>query len=61
MKNNYHLGFNIGKAKYVVSFHNGIKTHNDGSPFYDIEIFSNRNKVDSFIATLSKKGYIEKI
>ena len=40
----YHLQMNIGKAKYVVNHYNGIKTHKDGSPFYDIKIFKNKKK-----------------
>ena len=38
----YNLRYNIGKAKYVVNFHDGKKTHKDGSKFFDIQIFSNK-------------------
>ena len=33
MKPCYHIQSNIGKAKHVVNFHDGHKTHKDGSPF----------------------------
>ena len=47
----------IGKSKYVVNFHDGVKTHQDGSPFYDIKLFKNKRKEQVFIRTLCKKGY----
>jgi len=49
----------IGKSKYTVSFHDGKKTHKDGSPFYDIKIFKNKKDLDAFIEDLKKKGYKE--
>ena len=51
---------NIGKAKYVVNHHDGFKTHDDGSPFFDIAIFSNKRKRDAFIRELKAQGYAEK-
>ena len=48
---------NIGKAKYVVNYHNGEKTHNDGSPFFDIAIFSNKRKKNSFVRELLRLSY----
>lgn len=48
---------NIGKAKYTVNFHDGIKTHNDGSAFFDIRIFSNKRKLNLFIKELILSGY----
>lgn len=48
---------NIGSAKYVVSFHDGIKLHTDGSKFYDIRIFKNKIKKNTFIKELVKDGY----
>lgn len=48
---------NIGKAKYVVKFHNGLKTYSDGSLFWDINIFSNKLKLNAFIKELVKDGY----
>lgn len=57
---NYYESFNVGKSKYVVHFHDGEKTHNDGSPFYDIEIFSNKIAKDKFINNLLENGYSRK-
>lgn len=47
----------IGKAKYTVSFHDGKKTHKDGSKFYDIKILKNKKDLDAFIQQLRKDGY----
>lgn len=54
----FNLQFNIGKAKYVINYHDGVKTNKDGSQFYDIAIFKNKKKAKSFITDLKKKGYI---
>lgn len=51
---------NIGKAKYVVNFHDGESTHADGSPFFDIAIFTNKRKRNSFVRGLLRQGYTEK-
>jgi hypothetical protein len=56
----FNIRYNIGKAKYVVSFFNGKKTHKDGSPFFDIEIFKNKRKVKIFTNNLLLSGYEEK-
>ena len=37
----YNIMYGVGKAKYVVNFHDGEKKHKDGSEFYDIQIFKN--------------------
>ena len=50
---------NIGNAKYVVNYHNGIKKHKDGSRFFDLAIFSNKKKKDIFIKGLLFSGYSE--
>ena len=55
----YNTRMNVGKAKYVVNFHDGEKKHSDGSPFYDIEIFSNKKLFKKFLNDLSEKGYEE--
>ncbi len=57
---NFNLNYNIGKAKYVVNFHDGVKKHKDGSCFYDIEIFKNKIKLSIFIKTLINNGYTQK-
>jgi hypothetical protein len=49
---------NIGRATYVVSFHDGVKTHGDGSPFYDIRIFRNKRAQATFVSGLVAEGYI---
>lgn len=48
---------NVGKAKYVVNFHDGVKQHKDGSPFFDIKIFKNKKKKGAFIKYLKAQGY----
>jgi len=53
----YQLNNNIGKARYVVSFNDGEKTHKDGSPFFDIKIFSNKKELKKFVSTLTENGY----
>ena len=55
----FNLTTNVGKAKYVVSYHNGIKHHKDGSPFFDISIFHNKKKMKQFKNILKSDGYIE--
>lgn len=51
---------NIGRAKYTISYHDGIQTHNDGSPFYCMRIFSNKKELNKFRTELLKQGYSEK-
>ena len=55
----YNTMMGVGKAKYVVNFHDGVKTHKDGSPFYDIALFSNKKAFQLFIRGLKKEGYRE--
>jgi len=54
----YNVKYNIGKCKYLVSFHDGIKTHKDGSAFHDIAIFKNKINLNKFIKELKTEGYI---
>lgn len=56
----FNLQTNIGKAKYVVNHSDGIKTHKDGSTFFDISIFKNKVKMQRFINNLCNNGYQEK-
>lgn len=51
---------NIGRARYVVNFHDGEKQHPDGSPFFDIAIFENKKAARRFVAGLRRDGYEEK-
>jgi len=57
---NYYIQENIGKAKYLVNFHDGEKKHEDGSPFYDVKIFNNKKDLEQFISQLKEEGYVEK-
>lgn len=57
MSKYYKVNYNIGKVKYVVSFHDGIKTHKDGSRFFDIRTFKNKKVMNKFITDLVKDGY----
>ena len=52
--------YGIGRAKYVVNFHDGIQKYKDGSAFYDIKIFKNKIKLEKFRKSLLKRGYTEK-
>lgn len=54
----YNITYNVGKVKYLVSFHDGEKNHKDGSNFYDIACFSNKNKLNKFVEGLLNEGYI---
>ena len=51
---------NIGTSKYSISYHDGIQTHKDGSPFYGIAIFRNKKKLHEFINKLISDGYRER-
>lgn len=53
----YNVQYGIGKTKYVVNFHDGIKTHPDGSPFFDIHIMKSKKALNAFIVELHNKGY----
>lgn len=53
----YTTQMNVGRAKYVLNYHDGSKTHKDGSPFYDIDIFSNRKDFDKAVKKLESEGY----
>lgn len=46
-----------GNIKYTVSFHDGVKTHKDGSPAKDIATFKNKKKKEAFIKELIQQGY----
>lgn len=55
----YNIKYGIGRTKYVVNFHNGEKTHQDGSPFFDIQTFKNKKKMHAFVKDLEEQGYKE--
>lgn len=54
----YNIQYNVGKSKYVVNFHDGIKTHKDGSPFFDMQLFKNKVALNQFTNKLKNEGYI---
>lgn len=54
----YSIQYNIGSAKYVVNYHDGVKTHQDGSLFYDIQTFSNKKALATFENKLLANGYV---
>jgi hypothetical protein len=53
----YNIQNNIGRAKYVVNYHNGTDTHADGSPFYHIATFKNKVALNTFEQKLIEQGY----
>ena len=54
---NYRISHGIGKARHVVSFFTGESFHKDGSPFYDVAIFSNKVSCVKFTRKLDAEGY----
>lgn len=54
----YNEKFNVGTTRYLVSYHDGVKKHRDGSDFYDVSLFGNRRAKDMFIKDLQRQGYI---
>lgn len=60
MTPNYYETDNIGRAKYIVSFHDGTKTHRDGSPVYDLRIFKSLRARRAFVRGLVAQGYVTK-
>lgn len=47
----YFVQRNIGTVKYLLSYYKG-KQHKDGSKFYDIATFKNKNDMKKFIQEL---------
>ena len=56
----YYLMYNVGRAKYVLKTQDGVKTHQDGSRFWDIDIFKNKRKLNKVISELKKQGYTQR-
>lgn len=50
----------IGRARHVVSFHDGVKTHKDNSPFFDMQICSRKRDRQKFVKELTAAGYVER-
>lgn len=55
----FHIRENVGRAKYLVNYHDGKKKHADGSDFFDISIFKNKKNLARFIGELQSQGYSE--
>lgn len=55
----FRIQYNIGKVKYAVSYHDGVKKHGDGSEFWDLKTFRNKKKLASFVKELEAQGYRE--
>ena len=53
----YYTQRNVGKVRHVVNYHDGNKTHRDGSPFYDLRCFSNQKVAAAFVKSLEADGY----
>ena len=47
----------IGKAKYSISSHDGVKKHKDGSDFFDIETFKNKVDLEKAIKNYTSNGF----
>ena len=60
MRKDFYYHERIGRARHCVSFHDGVKTHNDGSAFYDMRICGNKRKRDRFLRELRREGYVER-
>ena len=59
VKKEYYIKYNVGKVKYCLHYHTGLKVHNDGSKFWDIETFSSKKKLNQSIKELKLQGYKE--
>jgi hypothetical protein len=57
-KKRFNTKYGVGKSKYVVNYHDGVKKHKDGSDFFDIQIFKNQKDVDTFKKALLQKGFV---
>ena len=55
----YNTMYGVGRSKYVVNYHDGVKTHKDGSEFFDIAIFKNKIEFNKFVNKLKKEGYVQ--
>lgn len=60
MMRDYYIQYNVGTCKYVLNYHDGEKTHADGSAFYDCAIFSNKRKLTARVRLLKRAGHQER-
>lgn len=49
---------NIGKVRHLVSFHDGVKTHPDRSPFFDVRTFTRKREANKLEKALVADGYV---
>lgn len=54
----FSINHQIGHVKRSVKFHDGKKTHKDGSPFFDLRIFKNMKALNAFVKDLKSDGYV---
>lgn len=51
--------YNVGASKYVVNYHDGEKTHKDGSKFFDLATFKNKKDFQRFQNELKTKNFTQ--
>lgn len=56
----FSLTMNVGKVKYFVKYHDGISKNNDGSAFFGGACFSNKIKLNKYMKSLEKEGYVNR-
>ena len=56
----YYVMHNVGKAKYLLNYHDGHSTHGDGSPFWGAACISNKRELARRIQELTRQGYVER-
>lgn len=55
----FNVKFNVGKVKYLISYHDGEKKHKDGSDFFDIKTCNSKKEFNKKKDELLKDGYVE--
>lgn len=58
-KKQFRIDPQIGRVRYPVSTYDGESHHGDGSPFWGISCFNNKQKMERYIRELKGLGYIE--
>lgn len=58
-RKSFYTQYGLGSSKYSISDYDGVKTHPDGSPFYGLELFNNKEKFEQKVKELKAQGYIE--
>lgn len=49
----------IGKSKYSISYHDGNSKHKDGSDFWGIKIFKNKDELSKGVSDFKSKGFVQ--